>query len=44
MIENRKKGEKKDKKSRKQGFLREILKNGAAGDSKRSDFTGLLRF
>jgi hypothetical protein len=32
-IKIKKKRRKKDKKSRKQGFLREILKNGADGDS-----------
>jgi hypothetical protein len=37
-------GGKKDKKSRKQGFLREILKNGVVGDSKNGDFIGLIRF
>jgi hypothetical protein len=44
----RKKRTKKDKKSQKiegnNGFLREILKNGVAGDSKKRDFIGLMRF
>jgi hypothetical protein len=40
----KKKGEKKIEKSRKQGFLREILKNGVAGDSKKCDFIGLICF
>jgi hypothetical protein len=35
---------KKDKKSRKQGFLREILKIGVAGDSIKCDFIGLICF
>jgi len=40
----KKKEEKKDKKSRKYGFLREILKNGVAGGSKKCDFIGLICF
>jgi len=39
-----KKGRKKDKKSRKQGFLTEILKNGVVGGSKNGDFIGLICF
>jgi len=39
-----KKGRKKDKKSRKQGFLREILRNGVVGDSNKCDFIGLICF
>jgi hypothetical protein len=38
------KGEKKYKKSRKQGFLREILKIVAVGDRENGDFIGLMRF
>jgi hypothetical protein len=40
----KKKGTKKDKKSRKHGFLREILKNGVVSGSKKGDFIGLIRF
>jgi hypothetical protein len=40
----RKKRTKKEKKSRNRVFLREILKNGVVGDSKRCDFIGLIRF
>jgi len=35
---------KKDKKSRKQGFLREILKNVVVGGSKKCGFIGLICF
>jgi len=40
----KKKGTKKDKNSRNRVFLREILKNGVAGGSKKGDFIGLMRF
>jgi len=39
-----KKRRKKDKKSRKQGFLGEILKNGVVGDSEKGDYIGLNCF
>ena len=35
---------KKSENRRKQGFLREILKNGVAGDSKKCAFIGLICF
>jgi len=40
----RKRGEKKIKKVENQGFLREILKNGVVGGSKKCDFIGLICF
>jgi hypothetical protein len=40
----RKKNKKKRKKLRNRGFLKEILKIGAVGDSKKVDFIGLMRF
>ncbi|MCX6704592.1 MAG: hypothetical protein NTZ07_04090, partial [Candidatus Woesebacteria bacterium] len=44
----RKKRTKKDKKGQKiegnNGFLREILKNGVVGGSKKCDFIGLICF
>ena len=39
-----KKRVKKSENRRKQGFLREILKNGGVGDSKKCDFIGLICF
>jgi hypothetical protein len=44
MTKNKKKRKKKYKKSRKQGVLREILKIGVVGGSKKCDFIGLIRF
>jgi hypothetical protein len=38
------KREKKNKKSRKYGFLTVFLKNGVVGSSKKGGFIGLLRF
>jgi hypothetical protein len=35
---------KKRKKLRNKGILREILKNGVVGDSKKCDFIGLMCF
>jgi len=39
-----KRREKKSENKKKQGFLREILKNGVVGDSKKCDFIGLICF
>jgi hypothetical protein len=39
-----KREQKKRKKLRNRGFLRDFLKNGVVGDSKNGDFIGLLRF
>ena len=37
-------GRKKDKKIKKSGFLRKILKIGVVGNSEKCDFIGLLCF
>jgi len=39
-----KREQKKRKKLRNKGFLKEILKIGVVGDSKIRDFIGLIRF
>jgi hypothetical protein len=42
--ERKKKGTKKDKKSRKQGFLKDFLEIEAVGGGKKCDFIGLICF